>query len=121
MKRDVMIRKSGEFLITGVALLTLFRRLGQAQALPPLKHHVREAVRTGQARFAGTLLADQMLQLDVVLPLSDPAALQSFLSALYDPASASYRHYLPVTQFTERFGPSQEHYDALVNFLEGQG
>jgi kumamolisin len=56
------------------------------------------------------------MNLDVVVPLRDQAGLDSFLKELYNPASASYRHFLTVAEFTERFGPSQDDYDTVVRF-----
>jgi kumamolisin len=61
------------------------------------------------------------MQLDIVLPLSDQAGLDSFLSELYDPASPSYRQFLTVAEFTARFGPSQADYDAVVAFAKANG
>jgi subtilase family serine protease len=84
-------------------------------------YHVRRVVLTGQAQSAGRLPAAQMMQLDIVLPLRDPAGLNSFLQGLYDPASPSYRHFLTASQFTERFGPTQGNYDATVLFAKANG
>ncbi len=61
------------------------------------------------------------MQLDLVLPLSDSAGLSAFLKDIYNPASPNFRHYLTVAQFTERFGPTQENYDALVSFAKNNG
>jgi subtilase family serine protease len=47
--------------------------------------------------------------------------LDSFLRELYDPSSPFYRHFLTVEQFTERFGPTQQDYDALIRFAEANG
>ena len=98
-----MIRKLSISLLTIVALVDI---VSQAQSLPPLTHHVREAIRTGEAQFMKQLPSDQMMQLDLVLPLSDRAGLDSFLKDVYDPASPLYRQFLTVPEFTERFGPS---------------
>lgn len=84
-------------------------------------HHVREVLLRGQAQPVGRLPAAQMMQLDVVLPLRDPAGLNSFLQGLYDPASPAYRHFLTVSEFTERFGPTRENYDATVLFVKSNG
>ncbi len=75
----------------------------------------------GQAQPVGRLPAAQVMQLNIVLPLRDPAGLKSFLQALYDPASPSYRHFLTVSEFTERFGPTREDYDATVLFAKSHG
>lgn len=84
-------------------------------------HHVRQVVLMGQAQPVGRLPAAQVMQLNIVLPLRDPAGLKSFLQALYDPASPSYRHFLTVSEFTERFGPTQGDYDATVLFAKSHG
>ena len=86
-----------------------------------LTHHMREDVRSGRAQSVGRLPADQIMNLNIVLPLRDPAGLDNFLAALYDPHSASYRHFLTVAEFTERFGPTQAQYDAVVNFAKLNG
>jgi subtilase family serine protease len=61
------------------------------------------------------------LRLDIVLPLRDQAGLDSFLKEVYDPTSPNYRHFLTVPEFTERFGPTQQDYDAVVAFAKGSG
>src|SRR5208282_3709099 len=58
---------------------------------------------------------------DIVLPLRDPAGLEEFLQEVYDPPSPSYRHFLTVPEFTARFGPSQEDYDAVVQYATSNG
>ena len=84
-------------------------------------HHVRQLVLMGRAQPVGRLPAAQIMQLDIVLPLRDPAGLNSFLQGLYDPSSSSYRHFLTVSQFTERFGPTREDYEATVRFAKANG
>jgi sugar lactone lactonase YvrE len=86
-----------------------------------LTRHVREAVLNGQAKLVGDLPANQIMQLDIVLPLSDQAGLDAFLKELYDPASSSYRHFLTVAEFTAKFGPSQADYDSVVAFAKANG
>ncbi len=68
-----------------------------------LTRHLRAAVRNHRAKRMGKMPADQMMTLNVVLPLKDAAGLDSFLKTIYDPTSASYRHYMSAPQFTERF------------------
>src|SRR6266542_949365 len=84
-------------------------------------HHVRDEVRKGQAKALGRLPASQPMQLDLVLPLKDRPGLQNFLQQLYDPSSPSYRHYLGVKEFTDKFGPAQDDYDAVVKFAKANG
>jgi kumamolisin len=101
--------------------LLLLGTLCQAQLLTPLTHHVRAVTRNGEARPVGQMPSNQVLTLNLVLPLSDPAGLDSFLKELADPSSPSYRHYLTVAEFTQRFGPSQQNYDAVVAFAQANG
>ncbi len=101
--------------------MLLFVMAAQLLAQSVLTRHVREVTRNGEAKSIGQLPPDQIMQLDIVLPLRDQAGLNLFLNELYDPASSSYRHFLTVAEFTERFGPSQEDYDAVVGFAKANG
>jgi subtilase family serine protease len=47
--------------------------------------------------------------------------LDSFLQEIYNPSSPSYHHYLTVEEFTQKFGPSREHWNALVHFATANG
>jgi kumamolisin len=114
-----MVRKSVLFSLAIAALVSIVTIHSQAQSL--LTHHVREVTLNGQAQSLGRLPATQIMQLDVVLPLSDQAGLDAFLKDLYDPSSPSYHQYLTVAQFTARFGPTQEQYDAVVHFAQANG
>ena len=114
-----MIRTLGKFLLTFVAVLPIGTNASLAQSA--MTHHVRDSVRSGQAIANGRLPSNQVMQLDLVLPLRDPAGLKSFLSELYNPASPSYRHYLSPAQFTEKFGPSPEDYETVLRFAKTYG
>jgi subtilase family serine protease len=113
-----MVRRTGQFLLCVVAILLVAPSNSYAQTV--LTRHVREATRTGSPA-TGRLPANQIMQLDVVLPLRDPAGLKSFLKDVYDPTSFSYRRFLTVPEFTERFGPTQADYDAVVRFAKENG
>jgi kumamolisin len=114
-----MIRRIGLLLLTLVAILSVVTMNSKAQSV--LTRHVREVTRNGNAKPVGRLPKTQVLQLNLVLPLRDQAGLDSFLKQLYDPASSNYRHFLTVKEFTERFGPTQEAYDAVVQFAKANG
>ena len=79
-------------------------------------HHVRQVIERGEVAPNGRLPQNQMLQLDLVLPLRDPAGLKSFLSDLYNPGSPNYRHFLTPKEFTARFGPTQAQYNEVLRF-----
>ena len=82
---------------------------------------MRDVVADGQARLLGRLPANQTLNFDIVLPLRDRTGLQIFLQQLYDPASPFHHLFITPQEFTERFGPSQEDWDALVAFAKANG
>jgi kumamolisin len=118
-KGGIVIRNSKISLLTIAAVLLMGTAVCPAQTCRT--HHVREAVRSGQAKAVGRLPQTQTLQLDLVLQLRDEAGLKSFLRDLYNPASPSYRKYLTVQEFTARFGPSQADYDAVVHYAQTHG
>jgi subtilase family serine protease len=93
----------------------------QAAPQPLMTRHVRDVVTTGQALAVGHLPATQTLHFDVVLALRHQPELENFLQELYDPSSPSYKHYVTVPEFTERFGPSQEDFDAAIAFAKSSG
>ena len=113
-----MIRNSGRIFPTLAAAL-LFAPACLAQSV--MTHHVREAVRGGQAPANGRLPNNQVLQLDLVLPLRDPAGLRAFLADVYNPSSPNYRQFLTPVEFTARFGPTQADYDTVVRFATTYG
>jgi kumamolisin len=114
---EVMMRGSKAFLLALMVLL-LGADLCHAQMLTS---HVREVTGNGQAPLVGSLPASQTMRLVLVLPLRDQTALDTFLAELYDPSSVFYHQFLTVEQFTERFGPTQEDYDAVIRFAEANG
>jgi len=117
-----MVPRFGRSLLTLAALLSLLSfatTTSQAQSMST--RHVREVVRSGEAKSVGQLPSKQVMTLDVVLPLRDSAGLDSFLQQLYNPSSSSYRHFLTVPEFTQRFGPTEQDYDSVVRFAEAHG
>jgi subtilase family serine protease len=114
-----MVRGTGRFSLVLTTLLLALSIAGYAQGL--LTRHTREVAVNGQAQSVGRLPASKTMQLDLVLPLRDQAGLDAFLAEVYDPASSSYHHFLTVQEFTARFGPTQEDYDAVVRFAKTNG
>ncbi|HUO28101.1 MAG TPA: S53 family peptidase [Bryobacteraceae bacterium] len=92
-----------------------------AQWRSTLTPHVPEAVSSGQAQLLGEVPGNQRLAIAISLPLRNEAALDGLLQQIYDPQSSSYRHYLSVEEFTDRFGPTQEDHDAVVRFAAASG
>jgi len=116
-----MSRRLNLSLLATVTLATAVSIVCHAESQPLLTRHVREVTLNGQAKLVGRLPATQSMRLVLVLPLRNQPALDSFLQELYDPSSPSYRQFLTVEEFTTFFGPSQEDYDAVINFARSNG
>src|SRR5271156_474158 len=116
-----MVRRIGQFLLTVAALIAIVTINSQAQGQSMLTRHVREATLNGQALSVGRLPATQSMHLNVVLALRNQSELDNFLRQLSDPTSGMYRRFLTVPEFTEKFGPTQQDYDAVVRFAKANG
>src|SRR5271166_80172 len=115
-----MIQRLSKFLLTAVAILSVVS-VCQAQSQSLLTRHTRDVVVSGEAQSLGRLPATQILNLDVMLSLRHQPELENFLQEVYDPSNPSYRHFLTVEEFTARFGPSQEDYEAVIRFAKANG
>ena len=109
-----------------ISVLLLIASLASVVAVPSqaetlMTRHVRQAVLNGQARPVGRLASTQIMQLDVVLPLRDREGLQNFLAELYSNTIPNSVHFLTPAEFTQRFGPTQQDYDAVVRYMQGHG
>ena len=91
------------------------------QPIQVLQNHVRPVVANGQVAALGFLPPNQRLNLAIMLPLRNQPELTSLLNNLYDPASSEYHQFLTVAEFTERFGPTDQDYQAVVAFAKGNG
>ena len=67
------------------------------------------------------LAGERRLNLAIGLPLRNQAGLSALLEQLYDPASRVYRQWLTPEQFTERFGPTEAHYQAVATWAKAHG
>lgn len=78
---------------------------------------------TGTARLEPTaaLPASRRLNLAIGLPLRNQDDLRQLLADLYDPASPQYHQYLSTEEFTSRFGPSKQDYEAVADFAQAHG
>ncbi len=102
--------------LTGALLLA-----SSASAHALLTKQVPDAVATHQVAPMGSPDANARMTLQIVLPMRHPAELSEFARAVSDPASPLFRHYLSVAEFTKRFGPTANDYDATAKFFDGAG
>jgi len=115
-----MIRRFSVCVLALVAMMLVVSMVGQAQT-QLMTRHVREVTQNGQATMVGRLPATQTMRFGIVLALRHQPELENFLQEVYDPSSPSYRHFVTVKEFTARFGPSQEDYDAVIRFAAAHG
>ena len=84
-----------------------------------LQGHVPAAV-ASQA-FVGRLSTSKRLALAIELPLRNRTELRALLEEIYDPNSVNFHHYLTPDQFAERFGPTEDDYQAVIAFARANG
>lgn len=91
----------------------------QTSARQTLQGHVPVVV--ARLRAIDRVPASQRLNLAIGLPLRNQEELNTLLEQIYNPASSNYRHYLTPDQFSSRFGPTAEHYQAVIAFAQSHG
>src|ERR1035438_5620764 len=67
------------------------------------------------------LAATNQLNLAIGLPTRNADALTLLLDQLYDPTSTNFHQFLTTEQFTEAFGPSEQDYQAVIDFADAHG
>ncbi len=90
-----------------------------AGAAQVLRGHVPEAVAVSRA--VGAMERNARMSLSIELPLRNQDGLDNLLKQLIDPASPNFRQYLTAEQFAERFGPTREDYQAVIDFAAAHG
>jgi uncharacterized repeat protein (TIGR01451 family) len=106
----------------GAVILSLLACILTTQQLPAvqqLKQHVPGAA--VPSAEVGRVPAAKRLKLAIGLPLRNTVVLTNLLQDLYDPASPDYRKFLTPQEFTSRFGPSEQDYEAVAAFFKSQG
>lgn len=83
-----------------------------------LKGHVPASVAKLNLKPMGRLPGTNQMRLVMGLPLRGGNALSNLLQQLYNPASASFHQYLDPARFTQRFGPTEEDYQQVLNFAK---
>src|SRR5712675_2502349 len=81
--------------------------------------HVPAAVKSLQP--VGRMPGAERLRLAIGLPLRNKPELEALLRQIYDPASSNYQRYLSPEEFTEKFGPALQEYQAVLEFAEASG
>ena len=113
------MRNAARFTLALAAVMSSVTTASIAQSV--LTHHVRDSVITGDALYVERMNPVEVLQLNLVLPLRDAAGLKQFLADVYNPKSSVYHQFLTPAEFTERFGPTQQDYETVVQFAKNYG
>jgi uncharacterized repeat protein (TIGR01451 family) len=69
----------------------------------------------------GRLAATEPMRLAIGLPLRNSQELKDLLQRIYDPTSPNYRHFLSSEQFTDRFCPTKQDYQQVIDFARSNG
>src|SRR5208283_931289 len=116
-----MLNSRRLWVVNGIGVALLFGSIRSSLAADRqfLRGHIPEAVSHLQptGHYPGT----NHLNLAIGLPLRNEAALDELLQQIYDPASPNFRHYLTSEQLAERFGPTEQDYQAVIDFAKANG
>src|ERR1039458_3086374 len=115
MKEQAFFRRS----LVALVLAGIMPVFAVAGGMKTLRGHVPAVV--AKLPVQGTLAPTNRLNLAIGLPLRDEQGLSNFLEQVSDPASPHYHQYLAPAQFTEKFGPTEADYAAVVHFAETNG
>jgi len=108
----------GKFAV-GIAVLWIAACPAGARDL--LTTHVPAIVQRQAVPVVGEADPAARLQLDISLPLRDPAGLTATFNAIYDRESPSWHRYLTVAEFADRFAASEKDYNTAANFFRAAG
>jgi hypothetical protein len=104
-----------------VTLLLLFVTNARAAERQIVRGHVLKAVADLNLQPLGRLPSSMNLDLAISLPLRNKEALANLLQQQYSPSSAQYHHWLRPEEFADRFGPSEQDYQAVIEFAKSNG
>ena len=86
-----------------------------------LRGHVPRAVAEFNLQPVEKLASSTNLNLVIGLPLRNQGALTNLLQQQYTPTSSQYHHWLTPKEFTAKFGPTEEDYQAVIAFAKANG
>ena len=108
--------------------LSLLAALGQslapARAAEPrlaLAASASPAPALRSARLLGRLESNTMLRVGLTLPLRNQSQLSDLLRRQYTPGDPLYHQFLTPPDFTARFGPTPQDYEAVAAYARAQG
>src|SRR6266487_1897103 len=103
---NMNLRRLCPIFALAVALALARNASGQPATEKALPGHVPGVVSRLQA--SGRLPGTNNLPLAIGLPLRNRAELETLLAELYNPASLNFHNFLTPSEFTARFGPTEQ-------------
>src|SRR5690242_1811582 len=123
MKRTI-VRKLG---ITSVALIIVsvsvlsIAFIARAKQNSPYVLTSQTVPLVSRAHLLGAASSQQQLNLSVGLQLRNQQELDNLLSAMYNPHSSMYHHFLTPQAFADEFGPTADQQQQVKGYLRQQG
>ncbi|MBF0490721.1 MAG: hypothetical protein HQL15_08945, partial [Candidatus Omnitrophica bacterium] len=84
-----------------------------------LSAHVPSQVAMSKIQYHA--YSNEMLDLQIILPLRNQAQLNDLLNGIYDPNSPLYHQFLTPEQFNSQFSPSEGDANQIKNFFSARG
>jgi hypothetical protein len=103
------------------SLLFVFTTITSAAERQVLHGHLVRAVTELHLQTVGRLASSTNLNLVIGLPLRNQEALTNLLQQQYSPTSPQYHHWLTPDEFTAKFGPTEQDYQAVIDFAKANG
>jgi hypothetical protein len=103
------------------SLLFVFATIANAAERQVLPGHLVTAVTESSLQPVGRLASSTNLDLVIGLPLRNQEALTNLLRQQYAPTSPQYHHWLTPDEFTAKFGPTEQDYQAVIEFAKANG
>lgn len=85
-----------------------------------LENHVPQKA-TEQAKRLQRVEASELIHTSFVLPLNNQQELQKLIERIYDPADQNYNKYLSSKEFIDRFSPTEEQYQEVIDHAKSMG
>ena len=86
-----------------------------------LRGHAVKAVSEFNLAPVERLATSTNLDLAICLPLRNQDALTNLLQQQYEPTSPQYHHWLTPEEFAAQFGPTEQDYQAVIEFARANG
>ena len=111
------------FLKFGLGLLAFAAAAGPLAAAAPNEKSLHGHVPAVVAHLAktGEVADANDMRLAIGLQLRNQDALDQLLQQVTDPSSPNYQHYLTPEDFTKQFGPTEQDYQAVIQFAREHG